>query len=116
MYNQFNQSPRWLLTNKINRQYNQLSIESIANIHPLFSSEQLQDVRPSPGPESKMTMADFREKVISELLNTERDYVRDIKLCQEGFMSVLKDKQVHVKTKTCHIFSPIFCVISKSWK
>ncbi|XP_022096440.1 dynamin-binding protein-like isoform X2 [Acanthaster planci] len=40
-----------------------------------------------------MTVADFREKVVTELVKTERDYVRDIKLCQEGFMTVLKDKQ-----------------------
>ncbi|XP_071795699.1 dynamin-binding protein-like isoform X1 [Asterias amurensis] len=70
-------------------------IGNIENLQTEVQSleEQLQDVQPTPVPESKMTMGDFREKVIAELLNTERDYVRDIKLCQEGFMSVLKDKQ-----------------------
>ncbi|XP_038053074.1 dynamin-binding protein-like isoform X2 [Patiria miniata] len=70
-------------------------IGTIENMQTEMQSleEQLQEVRPTPAPESKMTAADFREKVITELVTTEQDYVRDIKLCQEGFMMVLKDKQ-----------------------
>ncbi|XP_077978836.1 uncharacterized protein LOC144434256 [Glandiceps talaboti] len=34
-----------------------------------------------------------REKVTKELLQTERDYVKDIKLCYEGFIGSLKDQK-----------------------
>eukprot|EP00057_Strongylocentrotus_purpuratus_P017174 XP_011671648.1 PREDICTED: dynamin-binding protein isoform X2 [Strongylocentrotus purpuratus] len=55
--------------------------------------EQLTVLMPEPIPAPKMTPADFREKVVTELLKTEDDYVRDIKLCQEGFMTVLQENQ-----------------------
>ncbi|XP_071852019.1 dynamin-binding protein-like isoform X3 [Apostichopus japonicus] len=37
--------------------------------------------------------AEFRNKVVKEILKTETIYVRDIKLCQKGFMTVLEEKQ-----------------------
>ncbi|XP_041466815.1 dynamin-binding protein-like isoform X2 [Lytechinus variegatus] len=56
--------------------------------------DQLSELMPEPPPAPKMTPADFREKVVKELLKTEDDYVRDIKLCQEGFMTVLQENQM----------------------
>ncbi len=58
-------------------------------------SEQLNIVRPDPVLSQKAKNLEFRNKVITELIDTETDYVRDIKLCQEGFMTVLQDKQVN---------------------
>ena len=59
-----------------------------------LTTEQLNIVRPDPVQAAKNKNIEFRNKVITELINTETDYVRDIKLCQQGFMTVLQDKQV----------------------
>ncbi|XP_072162827.1 uncharacterized protein [Diadema setosum] len=58
--------------------------------------DQVAALKPQATPAPKMTPADFREKVVKELLKTEVDYVRDIKLCQEGFMTVLQENQVEI--------------------
>jgi hypothetical protein len=46
--------------------------------------------------EMKKKMKDKREKVIEELINTEKNYMRDLGLCQRAFLSQGAAKVGHI--------------------
>uniref|UniRef100_A0ABM0MY84 Flocculation protein FLO11-like n=1 Tax=Saccoglossus kowalevskii TaxID=10224 RepID=A0ABM0MY84_SACKO len=55
---------------------------------------ELRDLKPDPVADLKKKNEEMRNKVIDELMKTERDYVKDIKLCYDGFIGSLKDQKV----------------------
>ncbi|XP_077861886.1 uncharacterized protein LOC144342896 [Saccoglossus kowalevskii] len=54
---------------------------------------ELRDLKPDPVADLKKKNEEMRNKVIDELMKTERDYVKDIKLCYDGFIGSLKDQK-----------------------
>ncbi|XP_070565083.1 rho guanine nucleotide exchange factor 38-like isoform X2 [Ptychodera flava] len=72
--------------------------ECIAEIDKLTEEQswvkgELKDLRPDPVGDLKKRNAQMRTKVVDELMQTERDYVKDIKLCYEGFIGSLKGQK-----------------------
>lgn len=56
------------------------------------------DSSPSPGASSEdpeQRMLEKRSKVIEELLQTEKDYIKDLQMCVEEIIEPLQRKQVH---------------------
>lgn len=53
-------------------------------------------------------MLEKRVKVIEELLQTEADYIKDLKMCRMELIEPLKDKQVGTAAAICSTFHQYF--------
>lgn len=70
----------------------------------------------SEDPEQRML--EKRSKVIEELLQTEKDYIKDLQMCVKEIIQPLKQKQVfqdqtlpHLTAKEVNVFTPIWLFI-----
>ncbi|XP_032242810.2 dynamin-binding protein isoform X1 [Nematostella vectensis] len=57
-------------------------------------AESMQSLSQPPTRSSQQHMAEQRQKVLTELLNTERDYIRDLQTCLKYFYEELKNTKV----------------------
>ncbi|XP_071957132.1 dynamin-binding protein-like isoform X2 [Antedon mediterranea] len=82
------------VNNAVAEQYNEVVL-SITQLTDKVSSlkEQIEELEPDQELAAKKKRAEMREKVVTELLNTEEAYQRDITLCRQGFMTILEDKE-----------------------
>ena len=59
--------------------------------------------------EARLKRRDKRERVIDELIQTEKDYLNGLHLCIETFISPTGEKVTHIQLKLGHAYLTLFC-------
>lgn len=59
-----------------------------------FVSASLHNLTEKPAASSQKHMAEQRRRVVTEIVNTERDYCNDLELCVKHFLAELQSAQV----------------------
>jgi transcriptional regulator of heat shock response len=59
--------------------------------------------------EARLKRRDKRERVIDELIQTEREYLNGLYLCIETFINPTREKVTHIQLKLGHAYLTLFC-------